>query len=239
MKLRSLVVVIAWLTCVLSDVGGAHAQLFRRSSGYNQSSSGWGSYQMCGNTSCGMCYGNTSHYTGNDSRYLTNYTQQNNIMLGKPPRDNAIASTPQELVEIALALAVLGPDDLVYDPGCGDGRVLKTAWKKWKARGIGIEIDYDIAAEAKDNCKGLPITIVNDDARSYTKVYKRATVVYMHLYTPLMEELVPKMQGVRVIVSYNHPIPFLKNRKIKHKDHTIYLAYPTKPLKEWKELAVR
>ncbi|MDP2959696.1 MAG: hypothetical protein Q8N53_25050, partial [Longimicrobiales bacterium] len=51
------------------------------------------------------------------------------------------APTPQEVVERMLEVAAVGRDDVVYDIGCGDGRMVITAAKKYRARGVGIDID--------------------------------------------------------------------------------------------------
>ena len=49
--------------------------------------------------------------------------------------------TPWVTVHDMLKLAEVGPDDLVYDLGCGDGRILIAAARDYGARGVGIEID--------------------------------------------------------------------------------------------------
>jgi hypothetical protein len=49
--------------------------------------------------------------------------------------------TPMEAVHKMLRLARIKPDDLVYDLGCGDGRLIVTAVTQYKARGVGIEVD--------------------------------------------------------------------------------------------------
>ena len=49
--------------------------------------------------------------------------------------------TPMSLVHKMLTMAEVEPDDLVYDLGCGDGRVIITAARRYGARAVGIEID--------------------------------------------------------------------------------------------------
>jgi SAM-dependent methyltransferase len=49
--------------------------------------------------------------------------------------------TPMDMVRKMLELAEVGPEDLVYDLGCGDGRTLYTAARVYGARAVGIEID--------------------------------------------------------------------------------------------------
>ena len=49
--------------------------------------------------------------------------------------------TPMKSVHKMLKLAEVEPDDLIYDLGCGDGRLIVTAATQYKARGVGIEVD--------------------------------------------------------------------------------------------------
>lgn len=49
--------------------------------------------------------------------------------------------TPMSMVHEMLTMAGVGPDDLVYDLGCGDGRIIITAARRYGARAVGIELD--------------------------------------------------------------------------------------------------
>ncbi len=59
--------------------------------------------------------------------------------------------TPQDVVDRMLQLAEVTSKDTVYDLGCGDGRVVITAAKKYGARGVGIDIDKDRIDESRRN----------------------------------------------------------------------------------------
>ena len=61
--------------------------------------------------------------------------------------------TPQEVVDRMLQLASVSKADVVYDLGCGDGRIPITAAKVYGARGIGVDIDPQRIAEANENAK--------------------------------------------------------------------------------------
>jgi tRNA G37 N-methylase Trm5 len=61
--------------------------------------------------------------------------------------------TPQEVVERMLALAEVTSKDVVYDLGCGDGRIVVTAAKKYGARGVGVDIDPERISECVANAK--------------------------------------------------------------------------------------
>jgi tRNA G10 N-methylase Trm11 len=61
--------------------------------------------------------------------------------------------TPQEVVDRMLQLASVGKGDIVYDLGCGDGRIPITAARVYGARGVGVDIDPQRIAEANANAK--------------------------------------------------------------------------------------
>lgn len=61
--------------------------------------------------------------------------------------------TPQDVVDRMLTLAEVTSKDIVYDLGCGDGRVVITAAKKYGARGVGIDIDKDRIDESRRNAR--------------------------------------------------------------------------------------
>ena len=66
--------------------------------------------------------------------------------------------TPQEVVDRMLQLAAVTKADLVYDLGCGDGRIPITAAKVYGARGVGVDIDPQRIAEANENAKRAGVT---------------------------------------------------------------------------------
>jgi uncharacterized protein (TIGR03000 family) len=60
--------------------------------------------------------------------------------------------TPQAVVDDMCKMAQVGPKDVVYDLGCGDGRMVITAVKKFAAkRGVGVELDPELVQKSKDN----------------------------------------------------------------------------------------
>src|SRR5690349_10675068 len=75
--------------------------------------------------------------------------------------------TPEAVVEAMLQVANVGKNDIVYDLGCGDGRIPVTAAKKYGATGVGIDIDPQRIKEAKENVAknnvGDKVTIVQGD----------------------------------------------------------------------------
>src|ERR1700730_8840749 len=74
----------------------------------------------------------------------------------KTPDDIVVryVPTPDDVVEEMCRMAKVGKDDIVYDLGCGDARMVITAVKKFGAKkGIGIELDEKMVAESKANVK--------------------------------------------------------------------------------------
>ena len=61
--------------------------------------------------------------------------------------------TPQDVVDRMLTLAEVGKDDVVYDLGCGDGRIVITAAQRFGARGVGLDIDPERIAESQANAR--------------------------------------------------------------------------------------
>jgi SAM-dependent methyltransferase len=91
--------------------------------------------------------------------------------------------TPQLVVDKMLELAEVTSKDVVYDLGCGDGRIVITAAKKYGARGIGVDIDPERVKECEANAKlaGVEklVTCKLQDAR--TVDVSSATVVTLYL----------------------------------------------------------
>lgn len=71
----------------------------------------------------------------------------------QPPFLAPYVPTPQDVVDQMLALAGVTAKDVVYDLGCGDGRIPITAAKVFGARGVGVDIDPQRIAEANANAK--------------------------------------------------------------------------------------
>jgi SAM-dependent methyltransferase len=91
--------------------------------------------------------------------------------------------TPQDVVERMLKLAGVTKRDVVYDLGCGDGRIVITAAQKFGARGVGVDIDPQRVQQSEENAKKAGVeklvTFKLQDALK-TDVSK-ATVVTLYL----------------------------------------------------------
>jgi SAM-dependent methyltransferase len=117
--------------------------------------------------------------------------------------------TSHDIVEAMLDLAGVGPRDVVYDLGSGDGRIVIAAAKRGAARAVGVEIDPKLVAESRDNAKragvGDRATFVQGDI--FEADFRDATVVTLFLWPGVNLKLRPKLQamppGTR-IVSHMH-----------------------------------
>ncbi len=116
--------------------------------------------------------------------------------------------TPQPVVEAMCKLAKIGKGDVVYDIGCGDGRLVITAVKEFGAKkAIGIDISEERIKECRENAKKAgvadKVTFLHKDALTI-KDFSEASVVLLYLSNPLNRALRPTLQktlkpGSRVV----------------------------------------
>ena len=120
--------------------------------------------------------------------------------------------TPHHIVAEMLKLARVAANDVVYDLGCGDGRIVIAAARTYGARGIGVDIDPARIDEARENARRAGVehlvTFRVEDARATD--LSDATVVTLYLVAALNAQLRPRLAsqlrpGSR-IVSHNFPI---------------------------------
>jgi SAM-dependent methyltransferase len=114
--------------------------------------------------------------------------------------------TPQDIVEKMLELAKVTSDDVVYDLGSGDGRIVITAAQKYGAHAVGVEINPDLYRQSSARIKELGL---DDRARimcedMFDVSVHRATVVVLYLLTSFNEKLRPKLDrelrpGARIV----------------------------------------
>jgi cyclopropane fatty-acyl-phospholipid synthase-like methyltransferase len=107
--------------------------------------------------------------------------------------------TPQAVVEAMLKMAAVTGTDVVYDLGCGDGRIPITAAQRYGARGVGIDIDPRRIADANENAKAAgvagKVTFLIEDL--FTSDFSDATVVTLYLSPSLNERLIPKLRALK------------------------------------------
>src|SRR5581483_8529929 len=66
--------------------------------------------------------------------------------------------TPQEVVDKMLEIAKVGKNDVVFDLGCGDGRIVCTAAKRFGAKGVGVDIDPERIKDCMETMKKFGVT---------------------------------------------------------------------------------
>lgn len=110
------------------------------------------------------------------------------------------------VVRSMLQLAKVGPEDVVYDLGSGDGRIVITAAKEFGARGVGIEIHSPLVERARANARDAGVA-ANVEFRledMYQADIREATVVTLFLHPTPNLELRPRLlrdlpAGARVV----------------------------------------
>ena len=114
--------------------------------------------------------------------------------------------TPQDVVDRMLEVAQVTSKDTVFDLGCGDGRIVITAAKKFGARGVGIDIDKDRIAESRRNARdaGVASLVRFDQGDILNADVSTATVVTLYLVSSANMKLRPiltkQMQpGARIV----------------------------------------
>ncbi|WAV92916.1 class I SAM-dependent methyltransferase [Oxalobacter aliiformigenes] len=113
-------------------------------------------------------------------------------MMG-PELDAGFITTWPETVDGMLKLAQVNRNDLVYDLGCGDGRIVIAAAKNYGARGVGIDLNPKRIEEANANAKAAEVeNLVQFRLGNFYKVdFSDATVVALYLPQTINYELRP------------------------------------------------
>ncbi len=143
-----------------------------------------------------------------------------------------------------LELTKVGRDDVVYDLGCGDGRILVAAARTAKARGVGIELDPLLVKQARDEVHrlGLQALVTIREGDLFAADFSEATVVTLYLLPRLNDRLLPKLKGLRPgtrIVSHAFALKGVRPEKVERvrsadglTEHAVYLyVTPLRPEK--------
>ena len=171
--------------------------------------------------------------------------KQKTARIKKTPREPDViyVPTPQEVVDKMLELAQVTKDDLVYDLGCGDGRIVVTAAKKYGCKAVGYDIARKRIRESLENVEknnvGHLVRIEQRDI--FTLDLSRADVVTLYLLPSLNVKLIPQLEKLKPgsrIVSHDFDMEGVKPDKVitiedeedDYGNHTIYLW--TTPLKK-------
>jgi ribosomal protein L11 methylase PrmA len=126
-------------------------------------------------------------------------------------------------------MAAVTGNDVIYDLGCGDGRIVTTAAKQYGARGVGIDIDPERIAESRANAKasGVEDRVRFIEGNLYDADLSQATVVALYLLPSVNLKLRPRLEALRPgtrIVSHNYDMgdwPPVQQKEIG--THVVYL----------------
>ncbi len=141
--------------------------------------------------------------------------------------------SPQPVVERMLEAADVKPGETVYDLGCGDGRIVITAARDFRAKGVGVELSKDPANQAREEVRkaGLQnrVTIVQGDLLAVD--LKPADVVTLYLLTSSNERLKPALEKLRPgarVVSHDFQMRGWKPDRVEevqatNRTHMIYV----------------
>jgi hypothetical protein len=150
--------------------------------------------------------------------------------------DVVFVPTPQKVVDKMLELAEVKKDDLVYDLGCGDGRIVVTAAKKYGCRAVGYDISARRVKESLENVEknnvGELVTIEQQDI--FTLDISKADVITLYLLPSLNVKLIPQLEKLKPgsrIVSHDFDMKGVKPDKVikipderdVYREHTVYL----------------
>lgn len=159
--------------------------------------------------------------------------------------DVVYVGTPYDVVSRMLKLAALKKDDVIYDLGCGDGRMVVLAAKKYGCLGIGYEIDPERVAAALKNVRkngvGDLVRIVQEDL--FTIDLSNADVLSLYLLPDINEKLLPQFEKLKAgsrLVFHDYGLEGIEADRVvrmtsneDNASHTLYLY--TTPLKPGKE----
>jgi len=119
-----------------------------------------------------------------------------------PPKrtaDVVYVATPHDVVAKMLEMAKVNKKDVVYDLGCGDGRIVVTAAKKFGCKGVGYDLDDDRVAESKANIKKAKVEslveIKQEDV--FTVDLTKASVITLYLLPEMNVKLIPQLEKLK------------------------------------------
>ena len=148
--------------------------------------------------------------------------------------DVVFVPTPQDVVDKMLEMVAVQKTELLYDLGCGDGRIVVTAAKKYGCKAVGFDIDPKRIEESKANVEknevGKLVKIEHKDI--FTLDLSKANVVTLYLLPSLNVKLIPQLEKLKPgsrIVSHDFDMEGVTpekevkfTSKIDNRQHTIY-----------------
>ena len=132
--------------------------------------------------------------------------------------DCVYVPTPHDIVEKMLEMADIKKDDVVYDLGCGDGRIVVQAAKKRGCKGVGFEIVPDLVKQARENARKNKVEHLVEIRKAdlFKADISEATVLPIYLLPKMLKELKPKLAKLKPgtrIISHDYQIEGVKPDK--------------------------
>ena len=129
--------------------------------------------------------------------------------------DVIFVPTPYDVMDRMLKLAKVKKDDLLYDLGCGDGRIVVTAAKEYGCKSVGFDIDPQRVRESLENVErnnvGHLVQIEQQDI--FTLDLSEADVITLYLLRSLNTRLIPQLENLKPgsrIVSHDYDMRGIK-----------------------------
>ena len=144
--------------------------------------------------------------------------------------------TPEDVVDKMLSMAQIDKDDILYDLGCGDGRIVIAAAKKYGIRGVGVDIDPKRISESNAIALYAGVDhLVEFKLQDVLKVdFSEATVLMVYLLPESLKLLRPLFDTLltpgTIIVSHNYAIPGWEHKEIdyaylEHDEESFHTVY--------------
>lgn len=143
------------------------------------------------------------------------------LQMASHGKDVMWVPTKVEMAHEMLAIAKVGPGDIVYDLGSGDGVIPIEAAKKYKVRAVGIEYNRDLVELSKRNAERAKVVDLVDLKQGdiFIEDFSEATVLTLYLGNNLNLKLMPKIlkmkPGTRVVSNTFHIESWTADQEVK------------------------
>jgi SAM-dependent methyltransferase len=147
--------------------------------------------------------------------------------------------TPQNVVDKMMEVAKIAKGDVLYDLGCGDGRIVVTAAKKFGVKAFGFDVDPQRIKESNENAKKAGVeNLVKFEKRDiFTVDLSPASVVTLYLLPELNVRLIPQLEKLKAgsrVISHDFDMEGVQwekwwtvmakdHRTPKDREHYVYL----------------
>jgi precorrin-6B methylase 2 len=168
-------------------------------------------------------------------QYVMALSDDRNLAAERPVANPPNVQTPPNVVQRMVELAAIQPGDLVYDLGCGDGRLVIEALVQHDCRGVGLDINPKRIVEAHANAReaGVEDRLELIEADILKHDFSQADAVLMYLLPRINEALIPqfdRLQPGARIVSHDFEIAGIQAESVERLQspdgehvHAIYL----------------